>query len=120
MDLRRRNKREAARAALELEAAEIIDVRIADGRPPPEVFQAAAARQAAKGQPADAWYRPADAPAPQGPAPTPDKRRLAPAAGSDLVLRMVHMPLPAAPLATATTTRRRGATAPRVVVEASN
>jgi len=119
VDLRRRNKREAARAALELEAAEIIDVRIADGRPPPEVFQAAAARQAAKGLPADAWYRPADAPAPQGPAPTPDKRRLAPAAGSDLVLRMVQMPLPAAPLPKATTTRR-GATAPKVVVEASN
>jgi len=117
--LGRRNKREAARAALELEAAELIDVRIADGRPPPEVFRAAAVRQAAKGLPADAWYRPADAPAPRGPTPIPDDRRLAPAVGADLVLRVVQMPLPAEPQPTMTTPRR-GATAPRVVVEASN
>ncbi len=117
MGLGRRNKRAAARAALELEAAEIIDVRIADGRPPPEVFRAAAVRQAAKGLPADAWYRPADAPA-RGPAPVPDDRPFAPAVGADLVLRVVQMPLPAAPPPTATT--RRGATAPQVVVEAPN
>ncbi len=118
MGLRRHNKREAARAALELEAAELIDVRIADGRPPPEVFRAAAVRQAAKGLPADAWYRPADAPAPHGPPPVPDDRRLAPVVDADLALRVVQMPLPAAPLPPATSPR--GATVPRVVVEASN
>jgi len=116
--LRKRNKREAARAALELEAAELIGVRIADGRPPPEVFQAAAVRQAAKGLPADGWYQPTGAPAPHGPTPVPDDRRLAPTVGADLVLRVVQMPLPAAALPPATS--RRGATAPRVAVEASN
>ncbi len=102
--------------ALEREAAEIIEVRIADGRPPPEVFQAAAVRQAAKGLPSDPWYRPA--PAPASPTPAPAERQLAPVAGADLVLRVVRLPLPAAPPQPATA--RRGATAPQVVVEASN
>ncbi len=114
--LGRRDKREAERVALEREAAEIIEVRIADGRPPPEVFKAAALRRAAKGLPSDAWYRPDDAPEPVRPTPAP--RRLAPVAGADLVLRVVKLPLPAAPVPAATA--RREVAAPQVVVEASN
>lgn len=102
--------------ALEREAAEIIEARIADGRPPPEVFRVAAVRRAEKGLQSDAWYRPVDAPAPVRPTPAP--RRLAPVAGADLVLRVVKLPLPAAPAPAATS--QREATAPQVVVEAWN
>jgi len=100
---------------LHRDAAEVIDSRIADGRPPPEVWRAAAARQAAKGLPADAWYRPAgDPPHPRQPnPPTPGP---APTVGRDLVLRVVQLPV--VPLSPATPGRR--ASFPRAAAGASN
>ncbi|MEN3313999.1 MAG: hypothetical protein V7605_233 [Acidimicrobiaceae bacterium] len=94
-----RKKREAARAALDKEAADIIDARIADGRPPPDVWQAAAERQAAKGLGAEAWYGTAgDRVTPEGPAgPAPDD--LPRTVGDDLVLRVVRLPQISAPVA---------------------
>lgn len=114
--LGRRTKREAAELALKREAAEIIDRRIADGRPPPEVWRAAAARQAKRGLPADAWYRPADAPAPDRRVAAPRAGGLAPTVGSDLVLRVVQLPLEPSSVPAP----GRGASFPRAVAGASN
>lgn len=117
--LRGRTRREAAGLALQREAAEIIDLRIADGRPPPDVWRPAAARQAEKGLPADAWYQPADAPAPARqhpvPHPLPPSPELA-TVGCDLVLRVVQLPL--APSEVATPGRR--SSVPRAGAGASN
>lgn len=94
-----RRKREAAKTALEKEAADIIDARIADGRPPPDVWQAAAERQAAKGLGAEAWYgTPDDRAVPEGPA-GPAVDDVGRTGGDDLVLRVVRLPQISAPAA---------------------
>jgi len=110
-----RRKREAAKTVLEQEASEIIDARIADGRPPPEVWQAAAERQAAKGIPAEAWYGIAEGGANPG-RPARPAHDLPGAAGDDLVLRVVRLPGTSAPAAGPGS----WAQVPRVVTGASN
>ncbi len=103
--------------ALERDAAEIIERRIADGRPPPEVWRAAAQRRAGKGVAADAWYRSPESQAPGQRRPTALSRRPVPSADEDLVLRVVDLPL--APTPSAPTPGRK-AGRPTVVADASN
>jgi len=114
MGPRRRSRRDTALAALEQEAAEAIDRRIADGRPPPDVWRAAAERRAAKGLPAGAWYGSTD-PVPIGPSsvqPRPDPATV----GRELILRSVRLPLSPTPAVESS----RWAHAPRIVADASN
>lgn len=111
---RRQTKRELARAALEIEAAEIIEGRITDGRPPPEVWRAAAKRQEAKGLPADAWYRSADDPGPPPSRPATPEPVSAPVSGDDLVLRVVRLPGLSSTPAPTTPPGRKAPTAPLV------
>ncbi len=110
----RRTRRAAARDALEQEAAEIIEARIADGRPPPEVWRAAAERQAAKDGSADAWYSFAE-----GPESEQQDVEVAPTVGRDLALRVVRLPLAPGP-DPAPTVSKRGAGTPRLVAGKSN
>jgi hypothetical protein len=66
----RRRRRAAARSALEREAAETIEARIAEGRPPPEVWRAGAWRRAERGLGGATWY-PQPAPARRSPVTEP-------------------------------------------------
>ncbi|HEX2041414.1 MAG TPA: hypothetical protein VHF24_02150 [Acidimicrobiales bacterium] len=65
-----------ARAQREREAAQVLAARIAEGRPPDEVWVAAALREAQRGQAAGGWYT----------STTPAPPRHAP-----LVLRVVRL-----------------------------
>lgn len=65
-----------ARAQREREAAEVLAARIAEGRPPDEVWVAAALREAQRGATAGGWYT----------STTPAPRPLAP-----LALRVVRL-----------------------------
>ncbi len=67
---------------LALEAAEVLADRIAEGRPPPEVWAAAARRQAERGRVPGSWYSPAPPP------PTGERQHV------PLVLRVVRLPVP--------------------------
>lgn len=116
--LRRRSRRETALVALQREAIEIIELRIADGRPSPEVWRAAAVRQAAKGLPVDAWYEPTGV-RPDRRGPVPAAPGAAPTVGGDLVLKVVTLPLVPS-TAAAGRGCRRGASLPRAVAGASN
>jgi|GEM_PF-4098087 len=114
MGPRRQSRRDTALASLEQEAAEAIEARIADGRPPPDVWRAAAKRRAARGLPAGAWYGSTD-PAPIGPPavqPGPDPATV----GRALILRSVRLPLSPTPAVDPS----RWAHAPRIVADASN
>ena len=66
---------------LACEAAEILAARIAEGRPPPEVWAAAARRRAQRGPLRGTWYAPAPPP------PTADPRY------RPVVLRVVRLPV---------------------------
>jgi len=95
---------------------ELIDARIADGRPPPDVWQAAAERQAAKGLGAEAWYGTADDRAtPGGPAGAAGDD-LPRTVGDDLVLRVIQLPQISQPAAGPGSWAR----VPRVVTGAPN
>jgi len=110
-----RTKRDAVKAALEREAAEVIEARIADGRPP-DVWRAAAEHRSARGLAAEAWYGRSDTPAPIGPPAIRPDSDVRAAVGRDLIPRSVRLPLSAAPAVGP----RRWTRVPRVVAEASN
>jgi hypothetical protein len=84
---RRANNRTARQEALEHEAAELIAARIAEGRPPPEVWAAAARKQARRGPVKGGWYTPTP-PFPPAPVATAQPTEHAP-----LVLRAVRLPV---------------------------
>ena len=86
----------------EQEAALLLQRRIAEGRPPPDVWRKAEEGRAKRAQPAG-WYLPAESQADAAPDAgrhaSPDGMpRPAPAAGQPYVLRLVRLP-PAAPVA---------------------
>lgn len=99
------HKERPTRQDFEREAALILERRIAEGRPPPEVWRKAAEWRARKGR-AAGWYTPE----PGRPASRSEQPRLVPT-GEPFVLRVVRFPAPT------TTTSRSGAdeSRPRVV-----
>ncbi|MFN2608413.1 MAG: hypothetical protein ABR511_11085 [Acidimicrobiales bacterium] len=97
---------------MEQDAAEMLAARIAEGRPPPDVWRAAAERRAVAGLPAGSWYsgdgaatapgrEPGAGPAltrSGGASPAPRAGAQGPAAGTEaLVLRLVRLPVDGGP-----------------------
>ncbi len=98
------HKERPTREHYERESALILEQRIAEGRPPPDVWRKAAEWRAKKGHPAG-WYTSEPAPA----ASPSAARRVVVPTGEPLVLRVVRIPAPVA------TTRSGAETArPRV------
>ncbi len=100
------HKERRTREDYEREAALILERRIAEGRPPPEVWRKAAEWRAKKGHPAG-WYTADSAPA----AARPEAPRAVVPLAEPLVLRVVRYPAPAA----ATKRSEAGTSRPQVV-----
>lgn len=100
------HKEGRTREDYERDAALILEQRIAEGRPPPDVWRKAAEWRAKKGHPAG-WYTAGSAPA----ASRPDAPRAVVPMAEPLVLRVVRYPSPAA----TTSVSEAGSARPRVV-----
>ncbi len=89
---RREKAAAAVREGLELEAAEVLAARIAEGRPPDSVWAAAARRRARRGPEAGGWYTSAPPCASPRASPCAQPPPLTETRHGPLVLRVVRLP----------------------------